>query len=171
MLSHTGGCVKFLGRDAAVAAGLVSYSSSAGEYSMFAESEKMAFSCGADGRNAIRLASKKVWRSSGLFSIDLSHMPSGCGTWPAFWLVAAPCGVHGQCSWPIGGEIDIIEGGNLQTEALTTLHTKPGCKMEPTCALYPNMTGHFARETDCNTALDGNSGCGITGPDNPTESR
>lgn len=162
----TGGCVKFLGRAAAVAAGLVRYDSSVGEYLIKADSEKMALSCGADGRNAIRLASKKTWRDGGLFSIDLSHMPAGCGTWPAFWLVASPCGQHGRCSWPIQGEIDIIEGGNLQTQVQTTLHAKPGCKMEPSCALYPNMTGEFKGHTDCNTEIDGNSGCAIFGPEN-----
>jgi hypothetical protein len=161
----TGGCVKFLGRDAAAAADMVGYNGD-GEYYIRADSQKMAFHCGSDGRNAIRLASKKVWREGGLFSIDFSHMPSGCGTWPAFWMVASPCGVHGQCSWPIGGEVDIIEGANLNTEILTSLHTKPGCRMEPQCALYPNMTGAFRGETNCDAALDGNPGCGVSGPEN-----
>ena len=32
-------------------------------------------------------------------------MPTGCGTWPAYWL----CGEN----WPYKGEIDIIEGVNI----------------------------------------------------------
>eukprot|EP00618_Florenciella_parvula_P033939 CAMPEP_0119522638 /NCGR_PEP_ID=MMETSP1344-20130328/37909_1 /TAXON_ID=236787 /ORGANISM="Florenciella parvula, Strain CCMP2471" /LENGTH=160 /DNA_ID=CAMNT_0007560687 /DNA_START=31 /DNA_END=510 /DNA_ORIENTATION=- len=54
-----------------------------------------------DGRQSVRLESKTTY-SEGLFVIDLEHMPTGCATWPAFWLVGP--------SWPSGGEIDIIEG-------------------------------------------------------------
>lgn len=162
----TGGCVKFVGRDQAAAADLVGYDAHSREFYIKADSENMAFTCGGDGRQAVRMASKKTWRSGGLFTIDLSHMPSGCGTWPAFWLVASPCGHKGRCSWPIQGEIDIIEGANLQTRVQTTLHAKAAdndCKMEPQCALYPNMTGAFHGHTNCDAALDGNSGCGIFG--------
>ena len=44
---------------------------------------------------------------------------SRCGTWPAWWLVGP--------NSPYGGEIDIIEGVNMQTHDDTTLHTGPGC--------------------------------------------
>ncbi len=43
------------------------------------------------GRNSVRLQSKKS-HNGGLFIVDLSHMPSGCGTWPA--LYAHPSPVH-----------------------------------------------------------------------------
>jgi beta-glucanase (GH16 family) len=39
-----------------------------------------------DGRSSIRLTSKKSY-DSGLVVIDVNHMPTGCGTWPAFWMV------------------------------------------------------------------------------------
>eukprot|EP00456_Euglypha_rotunda_P017023 TRINITY_DN1574_c0_g1_i13.p1 TRINITY_DN1574_c0_g1~~TRINITY_DN1574_c0_g1_i13.p1 ORF type:complete len:223 (-),score=35.69 TRINITY_DN1574_c0_g1_i13:17-685(-) len=84
------------------------------------------------GRNSVRLESKKTW-SNGLVIIDLTHMPTGCGTWPAFWMVGP--------NWPNGGEIDIIEGVDKQTQVLTTLHTSDGCDMssEPTS----DFTGHW----------------------------
>ena len=164
----TGGCVKFVGRDQATAADLVGYDTRSREFYIKADAQNMAFTCGGDGRQAVRMASKKTWRSGGLFAIDLSHMPSGCGTWPAFWLVASPCGHKSSCSWPIQGEIDIIEGANLQTRVQTTLHAKASesdCKMEPQCALYPNMTGTFHSHTNCDASLDGNAGCAIFGAD------
>lgn len=50
------------------------------------------------GRPSIRIHSNKTY-SSGLFVFDVNHIPSGCGTWPAFWLL-------GQ-TWPNNGEIDV----------------------------------------------------------------
>jgi len=70
------------------------------------------------GRGSVRISSVKSW-SDGLFILDLNHMPQGCGTWPAFWL----CGPD----WPNYGEVDIIEGVNLQTNDQATLHTSNGC--------------------------------------------
>jgi len=51
----------------------------------------------------VRVESKKKYRG-GLFLLDVNHMPTGCGTWPAYWM----CGDH----WPHNGEIDILEGVN-----------------------------------------------------------
>ena len=58
------------------------------------------------GRPSVRLTSNKSYQS-GLFVLDVAHMPGGiCGTWPAFWTVGP--------DWPNQGEIDIIEGVNDQ---------------------------------------------------------
>jgi beta-glucanase (GH16 family) len=72
------------------------------------------------GRPSVRIESTSSW-THGLFIIDLVHMPStndgsGCGTWPAFWLL-------GSGTWPYNGEIDIIEGANNQVNDLTSAHT------------------------------------------------
>lgn len=75
------------------------------------------------GRPSVRLESQMTW-NSGLFVMDLNHMPAGCGTWPAWWMFGP--------SWPQGGEIDIIEGVNLQSNDLTSLHTTSGCTMSGT---------------------------------------
>lgn len=48
------------------------------------------------GRASIRIESKNTY-SSGLIIMDASHMPVGCGTWPAFWMYGP--------DWPAGGEI------------------------------------------------------------------
>ena len=69
----------------------------------------------------LHLLQSKSQYDAGLFVIDLEHMPTGCGTWPAFWLVGP--------SWPYGGEIDIIEGVDDTSVVATTLHTNQGCSM------------------------------------------
>lgn len=104
------------------------------------------------GRQSVRLESKKTW-TKGLFIADISHMPAAaCGSWPAFWTFGA--------NWPSQGEVDIIEGVNLQRSNKMTLHTAPGCAMS-----NPNSReGTVLKESDCNagTAF---LGCGQASDD------
>ena len=46
---------------------------------------------------------------------------SACGIWPAFWMFGP--------NWPNNGEIDIIEGVNLQAQNSMTMHTSGGCSL------------------------------------------
>ena len=84
-------------------------------------------------------------------------MPTGCGTWPAWWTV-------GWDPWPDNGEIDIIEGANLQDHAHSALHTKKGCTMPPGTE---NFNGYWSKTSsgdalDCwNLATPDNTGCSI----------
>jgi len=108
----------------------------------------------ARGRQSVRINTQKTYQS-GLFIFDLTHMPTGCATWPAFWTVGP--------GWPTGGEIDIIEGINVDSIVHTTLHTNNGCTMagEPTGL----MNGNWVTK-DCNVNAPGqeaNQGCSITG--------
>ena len=48
------------------------------------------------GRPSVRITSKAKY-NHGLFVLDLNHMPFGCGTWPAYWLLGP--------DWPNNGEI------------------------------------------------------------------
>jgi len=104
------------------------------------------------GRMSVRITSKKVY-NSGLFTFDLTHMPTGCGTWPAIWTVGP--------GWPNAGEIDIIEGVNKNTENSMTLHSSNGCTM---AGVNRNMTGK-ATGADCwvsDPKQPNNAGCGVT---------
>jgi len=116
------------------------------------------------GRDSVRLESHKSY-NNGLIIIDLPHMPTGCGTWPAFWTVGP--------NWPAGGEIDIIEGVDKQTAVLTTLHTNNGCDM--TGESSSSFTGKWATGTsgnpsnNCSTGAPdqyNNQGCSIIGTGN-----
>ncbi|KAF8264590.1 concanavalin A-like lectin/glucanase domain-containing protein [Lactarius quietus] len=104
----------------------------------------------ARGRDSIRISTLDAYRDA-VFVLDLAHMPTGCGTWPAFWTLSK------TGPWPNGGEIDIIEGVNEDIRNQATLHTSPNCKM-PT-ERHP-QTGRTLN-TDCDAAVKFNEGCGV----------
>ena len=39
-------------------------------------------------RPSVRITSKQMW-DKGLFIADVLHMPTGCGVWPAYWLLGS----------------------------------------------------------------------------------
>jgi len=96
------------------------------------------------GRDSVRVESKKRY-DYGLFLLYLDHMPTGCGTWPAWW-------TYGP-SWPNNGEIDIIEQVNEATNDQSTLHTNNGCSFS---SAPHNYSGNSGSEN-----CEGNSGCSI----------
>ncbi|KAI1176911.1 glycoside hydrolase family 16 protein [Nemania sp. FL0916] len=96
------------------------------------------------GRASVRLTTKKAY-THGLIIADIAHQPApACGSWPAFWTFGP--------SWPHNGEIDIIEGVNMQTNTSITLHTAPGCK----------FSQDSFSSADCGSPGDGTTGCGTT---------
>ncbi|KAL3481205.1 concanavalin A-like lectin/glucanase domain-containing protein [Aspergillus californicus] len=138
----TNGFVHYVDRETAQSQGLVSTGSSV---YMGVDHTNTASS----GRQSVRLSSTQSYRH-GLFIIDLGHMPTGCGTWPAFWILGP--------NWPNGGEIDIIENVNDATNNLMTLHTGDGCTIDST-----GFSGS-AVTTNCYVQAPGqsnNAGCGI----------
>ncbi|KAL8980072.1 MAG: hypothetical protein Q9177_005978 [Variospora cf. flavescens] len=107
------------------------------------------------GRASVRISSKKSY-NHGLFLFDIEHNPGSiCGTWPAFWLLSD------SGKWPVGGEIDIFEGVNEQSDNKMTLHTTPGCLIKNT-----DFSGEVETPNcDVNAPGQGaNMGCGILYP-------
>jgi len=76
-------------------------------------------------RDSIRITSQNSY-TSGLVILDVAYMPYGCGVWPAFWTVGG--------NWPNGGEVDIVEGVNLNSNNQATLHTSSGCTLDSSLA-------------------------------------
>ncbi|KAH7888712.1 glycoside hydrolase family 16 protein [Phlebopus sp. FC_14] len=105
---------------------------------------------GARGRDSVRIQSQDVYKDVMLI-LDLSHMPEGCSTWPAWWTLSK------EGPWPHGGEIDIIEGVNLASTNLASLHTTPDCNMTQ----YRSQKG-TTTSTVCDTSYNGNQGCGTS---------
>lgn len=114
-------------------------------------------------RDSVRITSKAAF-DSGLFILDVEHIPTGCATWPAFWLVGP--------SWPSNGEIDIIEGVNTQTFVSTTLHTNDGCKQTNADSTFTGHRGTGSNGQPCDNCFVNapgqynNQGCGIEGASN-----
>jgi len=103
-------------------------------------------------RKSIRIGSQITF-TGGLLTVDVVHMPTGCGTWPAFWTTGP--------NWPSGGEIDIIENVHESTENLSSLHTKDGCTISPNfnASGTPSVSGAIG--LNCAADQTGNTGCGL----------
>jgi hypothetical protein len=71
-------------------------------------------------RKSVRLHGNLVF-TGGLVLMDAVHMPVGCATWPAWW--------QNGPNWPVGGEIDILEGVNNFKINQVSVHTDNGCTM------------------------------------------
>ncbi|KAH9979070.1 concanavalin A-like lectin/glucanase domain-containing protein [Lactifluus volemus] len=112
----------------------------------------------ARGRDSVRISSTTSYDDA-LFVLDIAHMPAGCATWPAFWTLSK------DGPWPQGGEIDIIEGVNLNQENQATLHTTPNCMMPPDPFREPQTGATLS--TDCNTQVNFNAGCGVKFDESP----
>ncbi|KAF2709727.1 glycoside hydrolase family 16 protein [Pleomassaria siparia CBS 279.74] len=101
------------------------------------------------GRDSVRIQSKKAY-THGLVIADFAHVPgSDCGAWPAFWMVGP--------NWPNQGELDILEGVNLNTYNQVTLHSSGGCV--PTVGAG-GQSGQPIGNADCG-ANGGFVGCGV----------
>lgn len=88
----THGFVKYVDKSTATSSGLISTQNN--KVIIKADNSTVT----PNGRPSVRIVSQASY-SSGLFILDLEHMPSGCGTWPAYWMVGP--------DWPNNGEIDV----------------------------------------------------------------
>ncbi|KAK0553703.1 hypothetical protein OC846_002427 [Tilletia horrida] len=93
-------------------------------------------------RGSVRMSSN-YWIGDGVIIANITHAPTGCGVWPAFWTL-------GEGTWPYGGEIDILEWANdaeyENGDNSITLHTQPGCSVDSEA--LPNQRGKL-RHTNC----------------------
>ncbi|EAU92620.1 endo-1,3(4)-beta-glucanase [Coprinopsis cinerea okayama7 len=104
-------------------------------------------------RKSIRITTQHTFDRGGLVIMDATHMPVGCGTWPAFW-------TNGP-DWPNGGEIDILEGVHEYSHNQATLHTSTGCTITSTNSDVLSISGRVIHGTNCDVGATGNQGCGI----------
>jgi hypothetical protein len=128
---------------------------------------EMTSKTGGAGRKSVRVRSKDKF-DSGLFIASIDHVPTGCSTWPAFWMY----GEDANHPWPSMGEYDVIEGVNSQVRTSTTLHTSDGCD-QAEVKVGEDMTGKWAygsssaKASNCYVHAPGqfnNQGCIQEGP-------
>eukprot|EP01084_Bolivina_argentea_P305825 528357_1 len=108
------------------------------------------------GRTGICIGTKTRYKN-GLFILDASHMPFGCGVWPSWWQT------DGNYA-PKICEIDTIEGINLMNDDRSTVHTQTACDFKSNENTV-NMTGKWD-STNCDDH-SGSGGCTIE-PQNPS---
>ncbi|MGZ3656974.1 MAG: glycoside hydrolase family 16 protein, partial [Bdellovibrionota bacterium] len=145
------GFVKYVDRATATKLGLIS--TAGGHAKISVDSAHVAVD---PGRESVRLSSIKE-TTTGLFILDVDHIPEGAGTWPAFWSF----GAH----WPNNGEIDVIEGVNSGNSNQSTIHTRAGCTM-PEGDSSRTMTGTYSGH-DCGSG-DACSVRGVRGSFGPS---
>jgi len=159
----TSGHVIYADRSTALSTGLANASSD--RVYMGAE---MTSSTGGTGRRSVRVRSRDAY-DAGLFILRVDHVPTGCSTWPAFWMF----GEDADHPWPSLGEYDVIEGVNVQVRSSTTLHTSERCDQSEVVA-GEDMTGRWAagsssaRASNCYVHAPGqykNQGCVQEGPE------
>ncbi|KAF5379325.1 hypothetical protein D9757_007612 [Collybiopsis confluens] len=102
-------------------------------------------------RNSVRVATTKSY-NSGLFIASFWAMPHGCSLWPAYWSVGP--------NWPNNGEIDIIEGVNLNTVNQMTLHTSADCAIQSSLSNLVSINSTLGN-LDCASSDSDNTGCAI----------
>ncbi|KIM85960.1 glycoside hydrolase family 16 protein [Piloderma croceum F 1598] len=134
----TYGTVNYVNESTAVSKGLVAYTSNS--FTLRADdTTRLPGNC--PGRDSVRIRSKKTYTTH-VAIFDITHMPTGCGTWPAVWENGDP--------WP--SKIDIVEGVNSHGTNQVSIHTSGGCTMPSS----RSMTG-TAGSNNC----EGITGCGV----------
>lgn len=99
------GVVNYVDQSTAQSGNLVSWTAST--FTMKADSTQTSLM--GKGRDSVRLVSNNDF-GDGVYIFDINHMPVGCGTWPAAWTTTTT-------NWPYGGEIDVLEGANANSNA------------------------------------------------------
>lgn len=103
-------------------------------------------------RKSVRITTTDTYTGA-LVVLDAVHMPTGCATWPAFW--------SNGPNWPVGGEIDIVEGVNTNSDNQATIHTSHGCTIPSSNPSTLGITGTVVGGTNCAAAETSNAGCGM----------
>lgn len=115
-----------------------------------------------------RLTSHATYTPGTLLIASINHLPTGCGVWPALWLLGS------SAPWPDAGEVDIIEGVNLGARNIVSLHTSAGCIVQNGSGDAVNggmedKEGFWGTMVTDDCFVDaegqaGNAGCGIVAP-------
>ncbi|KAF7563372.1 hypothetical protein G7046_g706 [Stylonectria norvegica] len=130
----TGGSVNYLSKASAVSSGIVNTNNNQVYLGVDFTKQAKLLPNGLHGRDSVRLESKDTW-SSGLLIADIAHMPgTACGVWPSLW-------TYNFAENPVG-EVDIIEGINMQTANDVSLHTCGTCSF--------TKIGGLNQRTNCN---------------------
>ena len=103
-------------------------------------------------RMTARMESKPAWKYF-LTLIKFSHVPYGCGVWPALFTLAP------NVPWPNGGELDILEFVNMDVSK-SSFHTGGECTLNAAKVNeYGPMPDRNKMDYDCVTDYPDRLGC------------
>ncbi|KAK1226952.1 hypothetical protein PQX77_010020 [Marasmius sp. AFHP31] len=144
----TNGIVNYVDEATARANGLLEINS-AGNAIMRVETTPQV----SGNRRSVRIQTQ-LEIDKGLWIMDSLHVPTGCGTWPAFW-------TNGP-AWPFDGEFDIFEGVHDYSANQATLHTDAGCSLSSSSSSTLGISGTVITKLTCAVGGGaGNEGCGV----------
>jgi hypothetical protein len=143
----TNGNVQFVNQQTATSSNLTSINSAGNAVMRVDDTAQVS-----GNRNSVRIQTQFTF-TGGLVIMDSVHMPTGCGTWPAFWTNGA--------NWPVTGEIDIVEGVNDYTNDQVTIHANTGCQLPTSNITALGISGSVISGTNCAALQTNNEGCGV----------
>lgn len=112
-------------------------------------------------RPSIRISTQQSW-THGLLLADIASAPTGCGTWPALWLV------NTAGTWPGNtGEIDLFETVNNAVANSMTLHTSAGCALNTSSEAFSGTMSTSNCDVNAPNQAQ-NAGCSIQAPQQDT---
>lgn len=173
MADPTHGAVTYIDAPAAAAAGLIRYVASTPHASTNASTSGapvyigLGSSTASTPRTSVRMRSTATYNTGTLIIADVAHMPVGCGTWPALWML------NTDLPWPLGGEWDIIENVNNAAQVAVSLHTTSGCALTNSSSLLSSASQAYTGSLttpDCDIHAPRqapNTGCSILAPPAP----
>lgn len=103
-------------------------------------------------RYSAKIATTRSWNHF-LATMRFSHVPYGCGVWPAFFTLAP-----GR-QWPDGGEVDILEYVNDDVSK-TSFHCGESCTLSQSAVnKYGGMPDRNDMNYNCKTQYPDHLGC------------
>ncbi|KYK57529.1 hypothetical protein DCS_04539 [Drechmeria coniospora] len=115
---YNNGYVKYLSQEDAEKQGIAAYED--GEVYLGVDHKRIV-KAGDVGRSSFRIESKTTFKH-GLLIARFTHLPdNSCGSWPAFWTL-------GDLEWPNGGEVNMLEGWNMDKSNKPVIHVGPESK-------------------------------------------
>ncbi|KAG9310379.1 glycoside hydrolase family 16 protein [Chiua virens] len=149
----TEGRVDYVNQSTAQSSGLYSVSGD----TVTLRADNKPFSIPVDRAESRSDCNRIIGTTNTVAIFDISHIPEGCGTWPAVCKSLRSPASTRVLKYSLGyGEIDIVEGINNRVPNQSTLHTNAGMYFT-----HDQISFRQTKGNDCNVYTTNNRGCGV----------